>query len=143
MFSSEEKKNVIVVKQSLLGLNVRNVNSTAFRNPCSAACRSLSSAVNPHAALFVSCFLPVSHDLSRALFQVRILALHLPRTPTCQWTIGLAVRAGPHRVQVTTGAGSFLWRRLLFTVSVMSGSSPYLQTRPGKDREAPSNAGFV
>lgn len=132
-----------MLKQSLFGLDVRNVNSAAFRNLCGAACKPLSRVVNAREALFVSCFLPASHDSSRALFQVRVLALHLPRTLTCRWTIGLAVRAGPHRVQVTARAGSCLWRRLLFTVSVMSGPSPYLQTRPGKDREAPSNAGCV
>lgn len=38
-------------------------------------------------------------------------------------------------MQVIARAGSGLLRRLVFTVSVMSAPSPYLQTRPGKDTQ--------
>lgn len=47
------------------------------------------------------------------------------------------------RVQLVDGAGSLFMQRPLFTVCVMSGAVSRLQTRHGKDSEAPSNAAFV
>lgn len=80
-----------VIKQSLSGFGCVKCEFCSLQKPLLCCLQAfLSSAVNSHQAVFVSCFLFALHDLSCAPFQVRILALHLPRTLAYRWTVGPA-----------------------------------------------------
>lgn len=66
-------------------------------------------------------------------------AKHVPK----RQRTSLTVRAGPHRVWFINSAGSCLWSVCAVYCLCDVWGLLSLQTRHGKDREAPSNAAFV